>query len=83
MLKTGAKGRAADTTLNSCPSHDRHPRRGGVPHQLHFCGGESVGFVDEVAEGAFELGGFDGLSSSARHSFVFSMFHLLFQEFYL
>jgi len=39
---------------------ERHPRRGGGPHQVHFLRREAVGLVDEVAELAFEVKGLGG-----------------------
>jgi hypothetical protein len=64
-------------------SSEGHPRRRSVPHQLHFFGGEAVGLVDEVAEGAgvrmiglFHSGFFRAISGACgAHSVRYEAFH--------
>ena len=45
---------------SGCRGRDADPRRGGLPHEGGPGGGEGVGLVDEVAEGALQGQGFDG-----------------------
>ena len=49
-----------DLRISECK---RHAWRGGRPHQRDFIGRETVGFVYQVVEAAFELQGFGGLGA--------------------
>ncbi len=53
-------GRAARGIRFEALCSKRHPGRGGLPEEGDFGGCESVGFVDEVADLAFQDEGFGG-----------------------
>ncbi len=46
--------RQAGSNPSRVRSRDGHSRQGGLPHQGDLGGGEGVGLVDEVAEGALK-----------------------------
>jgi hypothetical protein len=60
LLPSPRGRRAGDEGLSG---RERHARRSGLPHERDFCGGETVGLVDEVGESAFEREGFGGLGA--------------------
>jgi hypothetical protein len=58
-----ALARALRVLSSRIVKRKRHAGWGGGPHQGDFIGGEAVGFVDQVAEAAFELQGFGDLGA--------------------